>query len=503
MLGTKGANLAEMTKLGLPIPAGFIITTDAWKDYNANFRILSQDLRNEVAKKLKLLETETGKTFGGASNPLLVSVRSGAPVSMPGMMDTILNLGLNDTTVIGLSEQTGDERFAEDCYQRFIKMFGKIVLKVEESKFKRLSEKSIQIFSEEKTLKEVIKGYKDLIEAESGKRVPDNVYDQLFSAIRAVFDSWFSERAIVYRQAHKISEDLGTAVVVQAMVFGNIGLDSGSGVVFTRNPSTGDRELYGEYMPNAQGEDLVAGTRTPGPLSFLYEKFPQIYDQLAHVCAVIEKHFRDMQDIEFTVEKGRLYILQTRSGKRTPQAAVKIAFDMYKEGILSKAEAVKIVRSVPFQDLLVQQKDPNFKGEVLTKGLPASPGVATGVAAFSSDEAVRLKEKGEKVILVRPQTSPEDIRGILAAEGVLTTHGGITSHAAVITRDMSKPCVVGCEEIKIDMESKKLYVKNETKTITISKDDIITIDGTTGYVVIGKVPLIVQRLCDYVKEILS
>jgi pyruvate,orthophosphate dikinase len=287
------------------------------------------------------------------------------------------------------------------------------------------------------------------------------------------------------------------------MVFGNLGFDSGTGVVFTRNPSIGEKELYGEFLLNAQGEDLVSGVRTPEPISSLREKLPQIYNELVHICQVIEKHFRDMQDIEFTVEKGKLYILQTRSGKRTPQAAVKIAFDMYKEGILSKVEAAKIVRSVPLQELVIQQKDPNVKVEILAKGLPASPGVATGVVVFNSDETRRFKERGEKIILVRPQTSPEDIKGILAADGVLTIRGGMTSHAAVITRDLGKPCVVGCEEIKIDLEAEKFYVNKGAQNIIVSKGEIITVDGTTGYVILGEVPLIVQRLSDYVKELLA
>ena len=502
LLGGKGADLAEMKKLGLHVPPGIIISTEAWKDYMVSQKI-SEDLKREVIGKLRVVEEETGKIFGGRINPLLVSVRSGAPVSMPGMMDTILNLGLNDMTVMGLAEQTGDERFAYECYHRFISLFGRIVLGVDGAKFKGVSEKYVQRLLEVKALKEIVKEYKALIEMETGKKFPEDVHDQLFSAIKAVFDSWFSQRAIIYRQAHKIPDDLGTAVVVQAMVFGNLGLDSGTGVVFTRNPSIGEKELYGEFLLNAQGEDLVSGVRTPEPISSLREKLPQIYNELVHICQVIEKHFRDMQDIEFTVEKGKLYILQTRSGKRTPQAAVKIAFDMYKEGILSKVEAAKIVRSVPLQELVIQQKDPNVKVEILAKGLPASPGVATGVVVFNSDETRRFKERGEKIILVRPQTSPEDIKGILAADGVLTIRGGMTSHAAVITRDLGKPCVVGCEEIKIDLEAEKFYVNKGAQNIIVSKGEIITVDGTTGYVILGEVPLIVQRLSDYVKELLA
>lgn len=510
LLGGKGADLAEMKKLGLPIPPGVIITTEAWREYYANNQTLSKDLKTEIVEKLKMLEKEYEEVFGGRYNPLLVSVRSGAPVSMPGMMDTILNLGLNDITIIGLAEQTKDEKFAYDCYRRFISMFSRVVFGVEGAKFKEISEDYTHKLGfktasdlDINALKEIIRKYKALVKKETGTEFPDDVYDQLFSAVKAVFDSWYSQRAVTYRQAHKIPDDLGTAVIMQAMVFGNMGNDSGTGVIFTRDPSTGEKKLYGEYLLDAQGEDLVAGIRTPEPIDSLKGKLPKIYDELARISDTLERHFRDMQDIEFTIEKGKLYILQTRAGKRTPQAAVKIAFDMYKEGIISRAEAVRAIRSFPMQELLLQQKDPNARVEPLAKGLPASPGIATGIVVFSSDEARKIKEKGEKVILVRPQTSPEDIQGILAAEGVLTTRGGMTSHAAVITRDLRKPCIVGAEEIEIDLKAEKFHVKKESKTITVTKGEVITIDGTGGQVILGEVPKVVQRLGEYVKELLT
>lgn len=511
LLGGKGADLAEMKKLGLHIPPGVIITTEAWKEYCVNNQTLSENLKAEIVDKLKITEKESGKIFGDRHNPLLVSVRSGAAVSMPGMMDTILNLGLNDTTTISLAEQTKDERFAYDCYRRFINMFSRIVLGAERDEFREILEAYIRKLGfktdsdlDINTLKEIITEYKGLVEKKTGKEFPDNVYDQLFLAVKAVFDSWFSQRAVTYRQAHKIPNDLGTAVTIQAMVFGNMGDDSGTGVIFTRDPSTGEKKLYGEYLLNAQGEDLVAGIRTPEPIDSLRERLPKIYDELIRISDLLERHFRDMQDVEFTVEKDKLYILQTRAGKRTPQATAKIAFDMYKEGIISKEEAARTIRSISLQELILQQKDPNIKVETLAKGLPASPGIATGKVVFSSNEARQLKEKAEKVILVRPSTSPEDIQGILAAEGVLTTRGGMTSHAAVITRDLSKPCVVGCEQIEIDLNAEKFYVKKEeSKTITVAKGEVITIDGTRGEVILGEVPKVVQKLSEYVKELLT
>jgi pyruvate,orthophosphate dikinase len=352
-------------------------------------------------------------------------------------------------------------------------------------------------------LKEITKEYKALVEKETNKQLPSKVYDQLFFAVKAVFDSWFTPRAVTYRQAHQIQDDLGTAVILQEMVFGNMGNDSGTGVMFTRDPSTGEKKLYGEYLLNAQGEELVAGIRTPEPINSLKDELPKVCDELVSTSDILERHFKDMQDVEFTVEKSKLYILQTRAGKRTPQAAAKIAFDMHKDGIISKGEALRRIQSIPLRDVILQQKDSNARVESLAKGLCASPGIATGIVVFNSDEAKKCKEKGEKAILVRPQTSPEDIQGILSAEGVLTTRGGMTSHAAIVTRSLSKPCIVGCEEIEINLKEERFYVKKESETIAVTKGEVITVDGTRGEVILGEVPKVVQRLSEYVKELLT
>jgi len=509
LLGGKGSGLAEMKKLGLCIPPGVIITTEAWREY-INTQTFSDDLKTEIVDKVKMIETETGKVFGGRCNPLLVSVRSGAPVSMPGMMDTILNLGLNDITINGFVEQTRDDRFAYECYRRFISTFGRIVLGVKGDEFKEILEdykykggfrtdSDVDITA----LKEIIKEYKALVEKKTKRELPNDVCDQLFLAVKAVFDSWFTPRAVTYRQAHKIQDDLGTAVILQEMVFGNMGNDSGTGVMFTRDPSTGEKKLYGEYLLNAQGEELVTGIRTPEPIESLKEELPKICDELISTSDILERHFKDMQDVEFTIEKGKLYILQTRAGKRTPQAAARIAFDMYKDGIISKVEALRRIQSIPLREVILQQKDSNARVESVAKGLCASPGIATGIVVFNSDTARERKEKGEKVILVRPQTSPEDIQGILSAEGVLTTRGGMTSHAAIVTRSLSKPCIVGCEEIEINLKEERFYVKKGSKTITVTKGEVITIDGTRGEVILGEVPKVVLRLSEYVKELLT
>jgi pyruvate,orthophosphate dikinase len=509
-LGNKGAQLAEMKQLHLPVPPGMIITTEAWREYQVN-RTLPDDLKREIAEKLKAVEDESGKVFGARSDPLLVSVRSGAPASMPGMLDTILNLGLNDVTVVGLAEQAEDERFAYECYQRFVSSFARIAFGMQGDGFRKILEewsqrsdlKSGQNLPLE-ALKAVVAEFKALVEKETGKRFPDNVHDQLLLAVGAVFDSWFTERAITYRQGQNIPNDLGTAVIVQSMVFGNRGNDSGTGVLFTRDPSTGEKKLYGEFLVNAQGEDLVAGIRTPEPIDALSAKLPEIYDQLVRLSNMLEKHFRDMQDVEFTIEKGKLYVLQTRDGKRTPQASARIAFDMYKDGIISREDALRVIRSIPLQELTLQQKDSSIKLQTLAKGLPASPGIATGSVVFSSNEAVRLKEEGKRVILVRPHTSPEDIRGILASEGVVTARGGMTSHAAVITRGLSKPCVVGCEGIEIDVQAARFHVrKGQAETVTVAGGDVISIDGTEGLVILGEMPKVVQSLSEYVKELLA
>jgi len=508
LLGGKGAGLAEMYKLGIPVPPCFIITTDAWREWRSN-KELSEPLKAEIYENIKRLEEVTGKRFGGRHNPLLVSVRSSPPVSMPGMLDTVLNLGLNDVTVQGLIEATNDERFGYDCYRRFVGSFGRVVLGVDKERLdevlesykiklgvKRDSELSADV------LKEIVREYKALIKRETGKDFPDDVYDQLFSAVQAVFNSWFNPRAVAYRQAEKIPEDLGTAVIVQAMVFGNMGDDSGTGVMFTRDPSTGEKKLYAEYMPNAQGDDLVSGARTPESIEWLRERFPKLYEELVSVADKLERHLKDMQDVEFTVEKGKLYVLQTRSGKRSALATAKIAFDMYMEGIIDREEAIRRIKAVS-SDVTICQRDLTVNVKALAKGLPASPGVASGVVALTPEEAVELKEKGYQVILVRPETSPEDIRGILAADGILTSRGGMTSHAAIVSRSLNKPCVVGCEAIKIDLEAGVCYVYDGPTVVTLKRGDVITIDGTTGEVFMGKIPTVAQRLYEYLEKIVQ
>ncbi len=506
LFGGKGAGLADMTKAGLPVPPGFIITTEVCKEYYENGKKLPEGLMEEVLESMKKLEEKTGKKFADLENPLLVSVRSGAPVSMPGMMDTILNLGLNDETVKGLAKRSNNERFAYDSYRRFIQMFGNVVLGIPHEKFEEIldhykKEQGVKLDSElsADTLKKVVEAYKELVKKETGKDFPQNPYEQLEMAIRAVFDSWNNERAIIYRRLHNIPEDYGTAVNIVTMVFGNMGNDSGTGVAFTRNPSTGEKEFYGEYLTNAQGEDVVAGIRTPQPISKLAEEMPEVYKQLLEVRDLLEKYYRDVQDIEFTIERGKLYMLQTRNAKRTARAAVKIAVDMVKEGLITKEEAILRVSPDQINQLLHAQIDPNAPKKVIAKGLPASPGAASGKVVFSSREAEKRGKEGEKVILVRPETTPDDIGGLAAAQGVLTSRGGMTSHAAVVARGMGKPAVVGCEVIKIDLGKEEFTVGD----IVIKKDDIITIDGSTGEVILGEVPMIPPTLSEELKELLS
>ncbi|MGB9810940.1 pyruvate, phosphate dikinase [Dictyoglomus sp.] len=506
LFGGKGAGLADMTKAGLPVPPGFIITTEVCKEYYENGKKLPEGLMEEVLEAMKKLEEKTGKKFADPENPLLVSVRSGAPVSMPGMMDTILNLGLNDETVEGLAKRSNNERFAYDSYRRFIQMFGNVVLGIPHEKFEEIldhykKEQGVKLDSElsADTLKKVVEAYKELVRKETGKDFPQNPYEQLEMAIRAVFDSWNNERAIIYRKLHNIPEDYGTAVNIVTMVFGNMGNDSGTGVAFTRNPSTGEKEFYGEYLTNAQGEDVVAGIRTPQPISKLAEEMPEVYKQLLEVRDLLEKYYRDVQDIEFTIEKGKLYMLQTRNAKRTARAAVKIAVDMVKEGLITKEEAILRVSPDQINQLLHAQIDPNAPKKVIAKGLPASPGAASGKVVFSSREAEKRGKEGEKVILVRPETTPDDIGGLAAAQGVLTSRGGMTSHAAVVARGMGKPAVVGCEAIKIDLNKEEFTVGD----VVIKKDDIITIDGSTGEVILGEVPMIPPTLSEELKELLS
>ncbi|MCG0277540.1 MAG: pyruvate, phosphate dikinase [Thermanaeromonas sp.] len=506
LLGGKGANLAEMTNIGLPVPPGITITCEACNEYNRLGKKFPPGLEEELAERLKELERINGKKLGDPQNPLLVSVRSGAPVSMPGMMDTILNLGLNDQSVQGLAANTGDERFALDCYRRFIQMFGDVVLGIEHGKFEAILEKHKERigakFDHELTpeaLKEVIAEYKELVKAETGREFPQDPQEQLRMAIRAVFDSWNNPRAIVYRKINKIPDDLGTAVNIQTMVFGNMGSTSGTGVAFTRNPSTGEKGIYGEYLLNAQGEDVVAGIRTPKPIAQLKEEMPETYRQFEEICELLEKHYRDMQDIEFTIERGKLYILQTRAGKRTAAAAVKIAVDMVEEGLITKEEAILRVDPEQVVQLLHRRVDPNAKVEVIAKGLPASPGAACGKVVFDADEAERLGLEGEKVILVRNETTPDDIHGIVQAQGVLTARGGMTSHAAVVARGMGKPAVVGCGDIRIDVGGKRFFVKD----LEVKEGDIISIDGATGNVMLGEVPLIEPQLTGEFKTLLQ
>lgn len=493
LLGGKGANLAEMTRIGLPVPPGFTISTEACNEYYRSGNQLPAGLMDEVRAALKKIEEKTGKKFGDRDNPLLVSVRSGAAISMPGMMDTILNLGLNDEAVEGLAKLTGDKRFARDCYRRFIQMFSNVVLDAEHGMFdavmerykKRLNLDFDYEIAEDKLL-DIINEYKEIVTRTTGRVFPQDVQEQLEMAIIAVFKSWNTPRAKVYRKANKISDELGTAVNIQSMVFGNMGTDSGTGVAFTRNPSTGEHELYGEFLINAQGEDVVAGIRTPSPISKLREELPDIYDQFVQTCQTLEQHYREMQDVEFTVEKGKLYMLQTRTGKRTARAAVKVAYDMVHEGLISKKEALLRVEPEQLDQLLHRQIDPQAELAVIARGLPASPGAASGKVVFDADEAEKAGNEGEKVVLVRNETTPDDIHGIIKAEGVLTARGGMTSHAAVVARGMGKPCVCGCEALNINADAEEVTVNGKT----IKKGDIISIDGSTGNVFFGEVPMI-------------
>ena len=497
LLGGKGANLAEMTNIGLTVPPGFIVTTEACNEFYALDRQFPSGMKDQVSKTMLVLEEKTGKKFGDPQKPLLVSVRSGAAISMPGMMDTVLNLGLNDLTVEGLAEITGDRRFALDCYRRFINMFGDVVLGVEHHKFERILEnqksKRGVMFDNQLTdtdWNNVIREYKALIQREIGKSFPQDPMEQVFSSVYAVFNSWNSDRANVYRRVNKIPDDLGTAVNIQSMVFGNMGDDSGTGVAFTRDPSTGEAVLYGEYLINAQGEDVVAGIRTPKPIATLEQELPEVYHQFAATCHLLEQHYRNMQDIEFTIEQGKLYILQTRNGKRTAQAAIKIAVDMVNEGLFDREEAVQRVDAAHLDNLLHRRIDPRAKLDVMAKGLPASPGAAGGLVVFSSDEAEKLAHDGEKVILVRTETTPDDIHGIVAAQGILTSRGGMTSHAAVVARGMGKPCVCGCDDILIDYEQ-QVFIAGD---LTVKQGDFISIDGGAGHVIMGEVPMIDPEL---------
>jgi len=505
LLGSKGANLAEMSRIGLPVPPGFVITTEACNRYYEENRQIWPELEQEVRQCLEVLESTTGRRFGG-ENPLLLSVRSGAVISMPGMMDTVLNLGLNRETMEALARESGNRRFALDCYRRFIQMFGDVVLKIDRNLFEKVLEdkkeaRNLSSDAElsEEDLESIVASFLEIVRREAGREFPTEPWEQLLLAIKAVFDSWHNPRAQVYRQANRIPDHLGTGVNVQVMVFGNLGDDSCTGVAFTRNPSTGEGKIYGEYLMNAQGEDVVSGARTPRPIAELKEEMPAIYEQFVSVCRTLESHYREMQDIEFTVEKGKLYILQTRTGKRTAPAAVKIAVDMVREGLISREEALQRVDPGQLQQLLHRRVDPEAKLDVIARGLPASPGAASGRLVFNADRAQALAEEGEKVLLVSTETTPDDIHGILAAQGVLTSRGGMTSHAAVVARGMGKPCVCGCEELKINLEEGYFRVGEEV----FREGDLLTIDGATGQVIRGQVPLIEPQLTPEFKELLG
>lgn len=487
LLGGKGANLSEMTILGIPVPQGFTVTTEACNKYYEDDKKISQDIIEEIENKMSQLEKITGKKFGSLENPLLVSVRSGARVSMPGMMDTILNLGLNDESVEAMAKLTNNPRFAYDSYRRFIQMFADVVMGVE----KRLFEDLLDEVKEEKgykidtdltaeDLKDLVVKFKALYKKEKGEDFPSNPKEQLIEAVTAVFRSWNNPRAIVYRRLNDIPGEWGTAVNVQEMVFGNKGETSGTGVAFSRNPANGDNELYGEYLMNAQGEDVVAGIRTPEPISHLEAQNPTIYKQFTDIVNTLEKHYRDMQDMEFTIEDGKLYFLQTRNGKRTAQAALKIAVDLVEEGMLTKEEAILKVEPKQLDTLLhpAFASDGLKEAKIVAKGLPASPGAACGKIAFTAEEAKERKANGEKVVLVRLETSPEDIEGMIAAEGILTVRGGMTSHAAVVARGMGTCCVAGCGELKVNEEARTLEVNGQVLTF----DDYISIDGSTGHI---------------------
>jgi pyruvate,orthophosphate dikinase len=492
LLGGKGANLAEMTNIGLPVPPGMTITTAACKEYYQNDKKLPSTIIKEVRQNLVHLEKTIGKKLGDAVNPLLVSVRSGAVFSMPGMMDTILNLGLNEKTVQAVAKSTNNLVFAYDSYRRFIQMFGDVVLEIHKYEFEQLltqhKKKQGVTFDQEMsadTLRAVIDSYKELVLERTGSAFPEDPTEQLFLSIEAVFRSWNNDRAIIYRNLNKIDHDLGTAVTIQSMVFGNMGNDCGTGVAFTRNPSTGENLLYGEYLTNAQGEDVVAGIRTPQPIAKLQTEMPTVYAQFAKTAKILEKHYKNVQDIEFTIEKGILYILQTRNGKRTAQAGVKIAHDLAAEGLINKQDALLLIEPAQLDQLLHRQIDPNAKLDIMATGLPASPGAASGIVVFDADHAEQLGKKGQKVMLVRTETTPDDIHGIIAAQGILTSRGGMTSHAAVVARGMGKPCVCGCEAVKINYHTKTFTIGQTL----IKEGDLISIDGATGRVMAGLVPM--------------
>nr|MBA2536561.1 pyruvate, phosphate dikinase [Actinomycetota bacterium] len=506
LLGGKGAGLAEMTALEIPVPAGFTVTTEACVEYMRAGKEFPPGLADEIAEHLARLEETTGKRFGNRDDPLLVSVRSGAAVSMPGMMDTILNLGLNDEAVQGLARTTENPRFAYDAYRRLVQMYGNVVDAVEAQRF----EEEIDALKEERRvtqdvelsaddLAELVERFKAIYREGAQREFPQDARDQLERAVRAVFDSWETPRAQVYRRAHGIPDDLGTAVNVVQMVFGNKGDDSGTGVCFTRDPSTGEAGIWGEFLTNAQGEDVVAGIRTPEPLAQMKQKLPEAYEQLRDTIQRLEDHYREMQDIEFTVEEGSLYILQTRSAKRTAVAALRIAVDMVEEGLISREEAIGRIEASQLDQLLHPMIDPNADYKDAAKGLNASPGAARGAVVLDADSADARGRSGEDVILVRRETTPDDIHGLMAARGVLTAHGGMTSHAAVVARGMGKPCVAGCEALSIDLDSRTLRIGDNE----LREGDTITIDGGTGDVILDEVNLVPPQINEDFETILG
>jgi pyruvate, orthophosphate dikinase len=493
LLGGKGAGLAEMTRAGLPVPQGFIITTEACLAFYKENRRFPDGLGGQVERSMRELESRTGKRFGDAANPLLVSVRSGARVSMPGMMDTILNLGLNDQTVAGLAALTSNDRFAWDAYRRFVMMFAGVVLGIEKEHFDELIEEKKRALGvtsdpgiDAASWRVLVDAFKAVVKREAGRDFPQDVTEQLHLAIAAVFESWNSRRAIDYRKFHRISDDWGTAVSVVEMVFGNMGDDSGTGVAFTRDPNTGENALFGEYLVNAQGEDVVAGIRTPEKIADLAQRQPDIYKQFQEIANKLERHYTDVQDIEFTVERGKLYMLQTRSAKRSAEAAVRIALDLVAEGLIDERTAVSRVKAETLDQLFHARIDPHENVHAAAKGLNASPGAACGAIVFTADDAVAWKESGKDTILVRTETTPDDVHGMIAARGILTAKGGATSHAAVVARGMGKPCVAGCEALEIDRRNKTVRIGEHE----LREGDFITIDGSAGAVIVGKLALI-------------
>jgi len=510
LFGGKGTGLIEMTRLGLPVPPGFTITTAVCIQYYDNNKKLPRNLMSEAKRNIQKIERKTGKKFGSLQNPLLVSVRSGAAISMPGMMDTILNLGLNDQTVIGLANTSQNPRFAWDSYRRFVQLFGKVVFGIEDKQFDEIlqnarRQQNVQQDHElsEQSLKKIVSEYKSICQRYTGRPFPADPYQQLELAIEAVFKSWMGERAIVYREKYKITKEIanGTAVNVVAMIFGNMGNDSATGVVFTRNPSDGTKKIFGDYLINAQGEDVVAGIRTPQPIDEMARQLPLTYQQLLKTCEKLERYFKEPQDIEFTVEKGRFYLLQTRTAKMNAAGMIKTSVDMLKERLIKKDKAILRLNPEDLDQLLHKTIDNESakKFNPLTKGIPASPGAATGVAIFDVKKAVQMGDEGARVILVREETRPEDVPAFFASVGILTSRGGKTSHAAVVARGMGKPCIVGCNDMRIDYSAKKLLVDSKA----ILEGDVITIDGSNGNVYVGEIPTVEPKLTDDFKTILG